>query len=110
MSFFTRFKGVIIGGAVIIIAFFAYSYFFAGTPEPVLSGNPSATVSVDQDLLGLLLTLKGIELDNSLFADSAFQSLQDFSQALVSEPIGRLNPFAPLGASVSQGKAGTQAK
>ncbi len=104
MNFFTRFRGVTIGGAVIVVAFIAYSYFFGGTPQPVLSTDITAsTASVDQDLINLLVTLKAIKLDDSLFSDSAFQSLRDFSQALVPEPVGRPNPFAPLGAQARAG-------
>lgn len=94
-----KFKAVIIAVLVIAIAFFVYSYFFAKPTEPVLSVQAvSNTPSVDQDLIALLLQLKSIKLDDAIFSDSAFKSLQDFSQELVQEPVGRNNPFAPLGA------------
>ncbi len=98
MNFLTRFRGVLIGVIILGVAFFAYSYFFAKPAEPLLSAQAvSTTTSVDQDLISLLLELKSIRLDDSIFSDPAFNSLQDFSQELVQEPIGRMNPFAPLG-------------
>jgi len=99
MNIFTRYKASIILVAVIAVAFFAYSYFFAKPAEPLLSAEAvSGTTSVDQDLISLLLELRSIKLDDRIFSDPAFMSLQDFSQELVQEPIGRVNPFAPLGA------------
>jgi hypothetical protein len=94
-----RYQNLIIIGLIIIAAFFAYSFFFAAKPEAALSSTaPTASNSVDQDLITLLLQLRAIKLDNSIFTNPVFTSLQDFSQALVPEAVGRTNPFAPLGA------------
>jgi hypothetical protein len=99
MTFFKRYRTLILAVIIIAIAFFAYSYFFAGERQPILSEQaPAVGTPVDQDLIALLLQLKSIRLDTAIFNDPAFRSLQDFSQALVPEPIGRTNPFAPLGA------------
>jgi len=54
----------------------------------------------DQDLVATLLALRAVKLDGSLFSDPGFQSLKDFSTAIVPEPIGRPNPFAPLGSNI----------
>ena len=57
-------------------------------------GNPSLT----QDFLSLLLSVKSIKLDDTIFSDSAFLSLQDSSITLVPDGTeGRKNPFAPIG-------------
>jgi hypothetical protein len=50
-----------------------------------------------REILALLADMKKIKLDESIFSDPAFQSLQDLSIELVPEPKGRPNPFAPLG-------------
>lgn len=100
MSFFSKYKTIILVCVLVIVAFFAYSYFFTGTSQPILSSSaPSANIAVDQNLITLLSTLNSIKLDPSIFSDPAFQSLQDFSQALVPQPVGRQNPFAPLGST-----------
>ncbi len=98
MSFFSKYKTIILVGVLVVIGFFAYSYFFTGTPQAALTAStPSANAAVDQDLIALLSTLNSIKLDGTIFSDPSFQSLQDFSQALVPEPVGRQNPFASLG-------------
>jgi hypothetical protein len=82
---------------VIVAALFgAYQFFFATKNAPALTATPTAVAGPDQDLVALLFQLKGIRLDNTLFGDPLFQSLKDFGRDLVSEPIGRVNPFAPL--------------
>lgn len=94
-----QYQNVIVIAVVIIIAFIVYTYFFAGKATPILDEQTvNQAAPADQDLISLLLELKGITLDESLFSDSAFTSLQDFSKELVPEAIGRPNPFAPLGA------------
>jgi len=108
MNFFSKFKGVIAVLIAVVIAFFVYSYFFTGTPQPVLSSTAPAdsNAAVDQDLITLLLTLKNIKLDGTIFSDPVFQSLQDFGKDLVQEPVGRTNPFAPLGTISAASQAG----
>ena len=66
--------------------------------------NPAS--SPDQDFLPLLLNVKNIKLDDSIFSDPAFMSLVDGSILLVPEGNeGRPNPFAPFGAETSVGAA-----
>jgi hypothetical protein len=99
-----KYQNVIIIVVVLAIAFGVYSYFFVGKEEAVLtSENTGAAAPADQDLIALLLDLKSISLDEQIFSDPAFQSLSDFSQDLVAEPVGRDNPFAPLGAGAQSG-------
>lgn len=98
MTILKRYQNIILGVVLIALAFTVYSYFFTGNTAPILGTEAvTPTTAVDQDLISLLFELKGITLDDSIFADPTFRSLQDFSQALVPEPIGRHNPFAPLG-------------
>lgn len=52
----------------------------------------------NQDLLGLLLSVKSIRLDDAIFRDPAFVGLRDSS--IILAPVvdeGRANPFAPIG-------------
>ena len=99
MNAFSRYRTVILIGILVIGGFFAYTYFFTGAPQKALSVTSSAGVNstVDQDLIALLTTLKSIKLESGIFSDQSFRSLQDYSQTLVPEPVGRTNPFAPLG-------------
>ncbi len=69
-----------------------------------LTGSESAGGVVSQDenvggeFLNLLLSVKNIKLDKSIFSEKAFVNLRDSSILLVPEGNeGRVNPFAPLG-------------
>lgn len=95
-----KYQNIIIIVIVIAVAFGIYSYFFANKSEaPLTAETVAAGNQADQDLISLLLQLKSITLDDSIFSNPTFLSLHDFSQSLVPEPSGRQNPFAPLGAS-----------
>ena len=98
MNLFARYRTTLVVIALIIAAFLIYSFFFAGKEEAVLSqSGGTENAAVENELIALLLELKALKLDDSIFSSLTFQSLQDFSQALVAEPVGRPNPFAPLG-------------
>jgi uncharacterized membrane protein YukC len=100
MNFFKQNQTAILVVVILVIAFFAYTYFFTGKEDSsavLQTEEVSVVAPVDQDLISLLLELKSITLDESVFSNQAFKSLQDFSQELVPEPVGRVNPFAPLG-------------
>ncbi|OGI95357.1 hypothetical protein A2917_02210 [Candidatus Nomurabacteria bacterium RIFCSPLOWO2_01_FULL_42_17] len=71
----------------------------AGAPTPTSQSTPANGVdkAVTADFLNLLLSVKSIKLDDSIFADIAFTSLHDSSITLVQDGTeGRINPFAPL--------------
>jgi hypothetical protein len=69
------------------------------------SGSPSED-TVDRDLVETLLTLRAITLSGTIFTNPAFKSLQNFNTTIVPEPVGRANPFAPIGSQSSQTAAG----
>lgn len=91
---------------VIIVAGVWYGMSGGGTAEEQLlttetvndSGSPTEDTA-DRDLVETLLTLRAITLSGTIFADPAFRTLQDFGTTIVPEPVGRPNPFAPLGRS-----------
>lgn len=97
MDLIKKYQTVILFVVVVAVLFGGYQFFFAESTEPALLVTPTGAAGPDQDLVALLFQLKGIRLDNALFADPLFQSLKDFGKDLVAEPIGRVNPFAPLG-------------
>lgn len=70
---------------------------------PYLSVAPAASADavVGQDLLAALALLKTIQLDTSIFTDPIFKSLSDWGKKIPPQPVGRRNPFAPLGAKPS---------
>lgn len=56
-------------------------------------------VDIANSFLPILLSIKSINLDDSIFSDIAFASLKDSSIFLTIQPSseGRVNPFAPIG-------------
>lgn len=92
--------------------------FGGNTGNPAVSSSPaapflsvapaaSADAVVGQDLLAALALLKTIQLDTSVFTDPLFKSLSDWGKAIPPQPVGRRNPFAPLGAAPVKKKTAT---
>ncbi len=55
-------------------------------------------VQVERDIVATLLQLRSVSLDGTVFSNPAFRSLQDFGSQIVTEPVGRQNPFSPISA------------
>jgi hypothetical protein len=93
-------KKILVGVGIAAVLFVLYRVFLVKEPEAPLSSETPSGLPAEQggDLLSLLLELKSITLADAIFSDSAFQTLQDFTVKLAPEPIGRRNPFAPIGA------------
>ncbi len=68
----------------------------SGIPDSPLA--PNKTLGVGNEFVTLLLNIRSIKLDSSIFSDKSFRSLQDFSRPIPPDTNpGRPNPFAPLG-------------
>ena len=96
-----KYKNILVIVTIVVVAFVAYSMFFAGrdiTTNILTSSTvgPGIQSSVNSELLLLLINLKSIRLNDSLFGDPAFKELRDYGQDLVPEPLGRENPFSPI--------------
>lgn len=99
-----------IGIATILV--FGYLFFFKGdTEEGFLSSSTNSDTentgavatqsTVAQDFLPILLSVKSLKLDDSIFSDPAFLTLYDSSIILVPDGNeGRPNPFAPIGSDI----------
>ena len=70
----------------------------ATTSGVASSDTTDATGAVAADFLALLLNVKNIKLDDSIFSNPAFNSLHDSSITLTPDGTeGRPNPFAQFG-------------
>ncbi len=98
MRFLTQNKTSIIAAVVLAIVLYGYFAFFRGpsaTDILVLEDTPASEAS--QTLLATINSLNTIKLDDSIFSDPVFLSLTNFGVQIPAEPVGRRNPFAPVG-------------
>ena len=100
MKLLKKYKTILIVIVVVVVGGMAYNSYFGGEGGSILtsdltSGSESAVSAADTDLLTLLLDIRSVKLDDSIFSEETFRSLEDFSQEIVPEPIGRENPFIP---------------
>lgn len=105
-----KLKNIFIFLGALIILILVYVFFFSSSPEEesnliTTSADPDAELPAPtennigtQDFLKILLSVKSIKLDSSIFADPSFATLRDSSITLVPDGSeGRPNPFAPIG-------------
>ncbi|HEY4516780.1 MAG TPA: hypothetical protein VJG64_02440 [Candidatus Paceibacterota bacterium] len=88
---------------VILVAGVAW-YMLSGTSsdDSVLTSETETVAPAGaQDLLDSLLALRSVSLDGTIFTNPAFQILRDLTTPITPEPVGRPNPFAPLGFDAS---------
>jgi len=111
METIRKYKIFVFGVVGFVALFVIYTLFFKGgdTPSPgELQTTSSATSEIEAvtvDLLALLLSLKTLDIDTTIFSDDRFKSLTDFSVALIPQPVGRLNPFLPFGGAVKSAES-----
>ncbi|MGB8815642.1 MAG: hypothetical protein WCC74_00145 [Minisyncoccia bacterium] len=93
-------RKIIILIVVIIVLGFALNYLFSKKADTSTSALTVAVSSVeDKDakaILKLLDDMSKATLIDNIFQLPVFLTLKDTSVTLVSQPIGRLNPFAPI--------------
>jgi hypothetical protein len=106
-------KKLILIIGLVIIAGVGYGIFTSSrsTPEDTTStrqvvgadgvSSPDNTEDVTGEAGRLfvtqLLAIQSINFNLNFFNDPVFRNLQDFSQVIEKQPIGRPNPFAPIG-------------
>lgn len=94
-------KQIIIALVIIVAAFVAYNMFFVSddtSSGALVSDNQNQPQLVDgQVILSLLNKLDKVDLDDSIFSNKTFISLQSFKRELEGQVSGRQNPFMPIG-------------
>ena len=108
MAFFSAHKILIAVIVIVILGVGWYGLYGTSGESPVLvSGSTSTGPDPGQDVVRTLTQMHAISLSAAILSDQAFQGLKDFSTQIIPEPVGRLNPFAPFGASAPSGAAAT---
>jgi len=91
-------KVIIIVLIVIIVGFAWYGLSDKQPSNSLLTNESRSSASAaEQEILRLLLDMRSIRLDSSIFENPSFASLRDFGREIIPEPVGRTNPFAPSG-------------
>jgi hypothetical protein len=106
-----KLKNIILFAGILLVLGLGYAFFSGNKDEAplvatdYLDTDPASTATpgslLASDFLPILLSIRGIHLDTSIFNDPAFLSLRDSSIELVPDGNeGRPNPFAPIGSDV----------
>ena len=93
-------KNILFAVGLAAILWLGYKLFFAADEAQLstLNANVLSQASRDtQEFLRMLQQLRDIKLNQELFDDARFQTFVNHRQAIVPEPVGRQNPFAPIG-------------
>ena len=104
MKILKKYKNKILIVVIIIVAAIGYNILFGGEENNLLMSESVNAVgkTEDDELISLLINLRSINLDESIFSDPVFRSLEDFGQKLAPESVGRNNPFAPIGVDANR--------
>ena len=92
----THLRNILLFGGLLIAVFVGYTYFTGDETGPPLVATTPAAAPAGGELLGLLLNLRSLRLDDSVFSNPVFRRLTNFGVEIPKEPLGRPNPFAPL--------------
>lgn len=96
-SLFQKLKIPFILIALVFGGFIIYNNFVKSDSQTstLLQKDKAGAQTPEQSLLPLLLRIQSVTLDEKLFLDPVFRALVDFSQPIVPEVTGKVNPFAP---------------
>jgi cell division protein YceG involved in septum cleavage len=97
---FSLVKNILFALALAGILWIGYKVFFASNTASLTAVDASVTLGASRDTQEFLRTLqqlRDITLNGKIFDDVRLQSFVDYRQTIISEPVGRQNPFAPIG-------------
>ncbi len=88
---------------VVLIGAAWWGFTSTNAPSSVVSTDAigAATGTQDAAIVSTLLQLQAVALSGTIFSDPGFLSLQDFTTQVVTEPVGRTNPFAPTNSTTT---------
>ncbi|MEY4440912.1 MAG: hypothetical protein RLY49_538 [Candidatus Parcubacteria bacterium] len=98
-----KLKKIILLLIIAIALFVVYAVFIKKGPEvDSLINNGTGSTSGDAQVIGnqisqALTRIDQLKLDKTIFTNILYRSLVDRSEPISEEPIGRSNPFAPIG-------------
>lgn len=94
-------KQILIIIVIVVVSFIGYKIFFVNKEPAGIALAPDsmamAELADNQKTLTLLNNLKRVTLDEMIFSNQIFMELINFERPIMDEPIGRPNPFLPIG-------------
>jgi len=105
-----KYKNIIIVFVIIALGLIAYSFL---RPDPTVESLLETTERQDgAQVLGDEITsaigqINSLKLDRAIFDDPILKRLIDHSKPILPEPVGRKNPFAPIGGDDKTGTTTT---
>lgn len=89
---------------IVLVAAAVAAYLgFSGDNSPSLAIVPmpgtEASITGGDDIAALLVQLNSLKIDNSLFETLEYKVLVDYTVEIPAVPVGRVNPFAPVGST-----------
>lgn len=96
-----KLKKIILIVLALVIIFVIYAVFIKKDPtsESLIGASPTTSNAqvLGNQISQALLRIEQIKLDKTIFSDVIYRTLVDRSEPISEEPIGRANPFAPIG-------------
>lgn len=86
---------------ILVLGFFGYNFLVKSPKQEdgLVSSANNNSINVGAGLLAALGTIDTLKIDTEFFKDPTFRRLVNFSKEIPTQPKGRSNPFAPIGAS-----------
>ena len=92
-------KNTLIVGGLIALAALGYYLFVINDSSVIKVNNEQVSLQAEaetQDFLRRLNELKTVELSDTLFTNTGFLRLVDYSTPIQPQEVGRENPFSPV--------------
>jgi len=99
-----KYKNIIIIGVIIALGLIAYSFL---KPDPTAETLLETTQRQDSaqvlgdEITSAISQINSLKLDRTVLDDPIVKKLIDHSKPILPEPVGRKNPFAPIGENSS---------
>ncbi len=98
-------KGTFIALGVIALVALALFFYYKGNPSDgslssvnTITTPESSEAKIASDKILILLNqISQLQIKDSIFKSAVFNSLVDYSITIPEQPVGRANPFAPVG-------------
>lgn len=95
-----KYKNIIIIAVIVVIGLIIYSIV---KPDPEVqklletSERQDSAQVLGDDITRAINQIQSLKLDRAVLDDPVLKNLTDHSEPIIPEPVGRRNPFAPIG-------------